>query len=580
MSKSSNTEVDKIAQRRQETEKRLEAMKGRGGKKKPLKTQGSKVGRILFPIIIVVLILAVIVWVAFAMGLPQKYTSPLSIGNEKISNLEYNYYFSNQMNQFTQAGIIKSNALGEPDLNGSAAMLGQNMTWGQYIKQNTEKNIQEIHIKASLAKAAGMELTDENKQVIDNVFKDLKTRHPSDTDAHNALIDEYGVGASEEGLRAIFTDMLLAEQYDKEHPKTFKFSESDVDKYYKEHSDDVDQVTYRSYMIQMDSDKNADGTKAQKTEEQKKADQTKAKEIANEILGKITNEDSFNQAIMLNVPDDKKAEYEKDPEKTLQTNIKGAIVNKEVADWLFDKNRQNGDKAVISSNDFEFVVYFISRHKDEMHLPTVRHILFAADRKTASPEEIEKAKKLAEDNLAKIKDEKDMEKLGQVLLTDGIAKESKLYEDVPYGQMVPEFNDWIFDKNRKPGDKAIVQTDYGFHIMYFVKFSDQPVWYTKCLSALQAEKYQKEIEDLKKDPAYKITEDSFGMNFVKYKVKGSAPEETTTAPAESSAPAGSEAAADATSSAGSEAPAESSAPAGSEAPAASTSPAATSAPAN
>ena len=34
--------------------------------------------------------------------------------------------------------------------------------------------------------------------------------------------------------------------------------------------------------------------------------------------------------------------------------------------------------------------------------------------------------------------------------------------------MVPAFNDWMFDKNRKPGDSGIVKTDYGYHIMYYV----------------------------------------------------------------------------------------------------------------
>ena len=38
--------------------------------------------------------------------------------------------------------------------------------------------------------------------------------------------------------------------------------------------------------------------------------------------------------------------------------------------------------------------------------------------------------------------------------------------------MVPEFNDWCFDANRKPGDTAVVTTDYGCHVMYFVGTSD------------------------------------------------------------------------------------------------------------
>ena len=47
-----------------------------------------------------------------------------------------------------------------------------------------------------------------------------------------------------------------------------------------------------------------------------------------------------------------------------------------------------------------------------------------------------------------------------------------LYEDVYAGQMVPTFNDWCFDESRQPGDTGIVETDYGYHIMYFSSYSE------------------------------------------------------------------------------------------------------------
>lgn len=43
-----------------------------------------------------------------------------------------------------------------------------------------------------------------------------------------------------------------------------------------------------------------------------------------------------------------------------------------------------------------------------------------------------------------------------------------LYEDVTEGYMVEAFNDWCFDESRMPGDYGMVQTPYGWHIMYFV----------------------------------------------------------------------------------------------------------------
>ena len=33
--------------------------------------------------------------------------------------------------------------------------------------------------------------------------------------------------------------------------------------------------------------------------------------------------------------------------------------------------------------------------------------------------------------------------------------------------MVEQFEDWCFDKERKPGDTGIVETKYGYHVMYY-----------------------------------------------------------------------------------------------------------------
>ena len=34
--------------------------------------------------------------------------------------------------------------------------------------------------------------------------------------------------------------------------------------------------------------------------------------------------------------------------------------------------------------------------------------------------------------------------------------------------MVTSFNDWVFDETRKAGDVGIVETEYGWHIIYFI----------------------------------------------------------------------------------------------------------------
>lgn len=55
-----------------------------------------------------------------------------------------------------------------------------------------------------------------------------------------------------------------------------------------------------------------------------------------------------------------------------------------------------------------------------------------------------------------------------------------LYEGFTPGTMVAEFNDWCFDESRQPGDYGLVKTQFGYHIMYFVKgyVEENPDWET------------------------------------------------------------------------------------------------------
>lgn len=59
----------------------------------------------------------------------------------------------------------------------------------------------------------------------------------------------------------------------------------------------------------------------------------------------------------------------------------------------------------------------------------------------------------------------------------GSASNGGLYEEVYPGQMVDTFNDWCFDASRQVGDSGIVETTYGYHIMYFSGTCDHPYWY-------------------------------------------------------------------------------------------------------
>ena len=51
----------------------------------------------------------------------------------------------------------------------------------------------------------------------------------------------------------------------------------------------------------------------------------------------------------------------------------------------------------------------------------------------------------------------------------GKVTDGGLYANVAVGDMVKPFEDWIFDSARTPGQTGLVKSDFGYHVMYFVK---------------------------------------------------------------------------------------------------------------
>lgn len=95
-----------------------------------------------------------------------------------------------------------------------------------------------------------------------------------------------------------------------------------------------------------------------------------------------------------------------------------------------------------------------------------RHILFSyTDPQTGQPiYDDSTAKKKADSILSLINAGADFASLAKQYSTDAGSKDKGgLYESFAYGQMVPEFNDFAF--NKPSGSRAVVKTAFGYHVM-------------------------------------------------------------------------------------------------------------------
>ncbi len=174
----------------------------------------------------------------------------------------------------------------------------------------------------------------------------------------------------------------------------------------------------------------------------------------------------------------------------------------DLREWVSAEERKEGEvySVMATSGGAAYVAMYIGSHDNsEVHLVNVRHVLIAPKGEPDkdggySDAQMEGAKAEAEELLngwlAGDKTEDSFAKLANEKSTDtGSNTNGGLYEDVYPGQMVTNFNDWCFDESRKPGDTGIVESDYGYHIMYFVGNTEQNYRDYQAEEQLLEEKY-------------------------------------------------------------------------------------------
>ena len=98
---------------------------------------------------------------------------------------------------------------------------------------------------------------------------------------------------------------------------------------------------------------------------------------------------------------------------------------------------------------------------------------------------------------------------------DSNASTGGLYENIYPGQMVESFEDWCYDEARKAGDVEIVETEYGYHIMYFVSDTEQTYRDYMITETMRAEDTNAWYNDLvEKTVITKLTQKFIDKDFI------------------------------------------------------------------
>jgi predicted DNA binding CopG/RHH family protein len=294
--------------------------------------------------------------------------------------------------------------------------------------------------------------------------------------------------------------MLLSNRYADEKVNSFTFSDETCQLAYEENPDQYDVVNYRVFYMRADIPTGA--TSAEKTKALQEAE-----DKANEMLENITDSESFRKLCIDYASEEDQVTYRTEDVSLQRNKHQKDVTQTAQKTWLFDAEREPSDKTVIESSSGYYVLFFESRSKPEFPWAHVRHILIQANQDSADEAAIKAAKEQAESILAEYesgeKTEEAFAELAREYSEDGNASQGGLYENIYPGQMVEPFEDWCFDPNRKVGDTGIVQTDFGFHVMYYSGQAG-PDWKMNVTQTLRDKAYAEYVEEEVKNYPYKI----------------------------------------------------------------------------
>lgn len=480
----------KIEQRKAEAYKIRKRNQKRAGRK----IRPSAMKKLIAGIIVAILVIVCGGLGFLSSGLARRTITAAKIGNDKISAAEYSYYYNSSFNNYYQQ---MSSYFGEQyvGIDMTKSLKSQDYTDGQtyadYFSQDALNSLQFVSAMSAEAKKAGYTLSEEDQKTYDDQIAQIETA------AQNAgmKLDKYivslcGKGYTMDMYKNILQKELLAYGYSEQQRDSYSYTDEDLEAYYQENKENFDKVDFRyvSFLQQA-----ATETTSEVTLEQAKAD-------AEAFIEGITNEVQFSQKALERAQEQNGEEATDNSLRSDVLKSSADSIDTNLGSWLFDASRKAGDIELIEKADgtgYYVVMLVTPAARDEYNTANVRHILVHINDNVTE----EDAKAKAEEIFAEWQNGEHTEEAFAALANKysddtGSNTNGGLYENVYPGEMVTAFDEWVFAVDHQPGDVAIIESEYGYHIMYFVSMNEKPQWMNTAESAMRSADYDEWYEGI------------------------------------------------------------------------------------
>lgn len=523
---------------REERKKRMENAAKKNAKKSPQMTKAKKViGKVVAIVLAVVVCLAAVYGIFNFFGIPQKVLTAAKIGDERVTVAKYNFYYMDMyLNTYNQSqsydsqygagygamytGYDSSKSPMEQEYPGTLEDFeGESATWADYFRVQSLKYLQTYLAYAKLAKEAGMTLDEDELADIDEQVESIRSSAESnDYSLDRYLTKIYGKGVNEKLLREVMEERQLAYKYAQQKQEDVETGVTDaqIEEEYTANPAEYALVTLNGFVVSADTSAIADDATDDEKTAATEAAMADAKTKAEGYAAKVNSAETLlEQAKAYNsTATEASVKLEDVTGTTLASSFSQAA-----SDWAYAAERAVGDVTVVETSKGYAVLYMaVLPHKDMSKPVDVRHILIQFDTTTdesgntvaltsAEKEAYYQQAQAIYNQFLENPTEENFATLANNNSDDtGSNTNGGLYEDVHVGDMVTAFNDWCFDPNRKPGDSGIIETNYGYHVMYYVGNDNEETWKSTVRSALASDALSAFDDEIVNGETYKINE--------------------------------------------------------------------------
>lgn len=486
-------------------------------------------------IVAAAIVIAIAGYACYSFGVFERMKSFETVSGEKYSVVDYEYYYKSLHNKVYGMAYEYDNYYGQgygysytgydynklPEdqtypYNDYTLEDGSKATWKQYFEHAALVNLQKNIVLSDMAKEADFEVSAEAKAEVEDQLQQLRDNIAESAEKNGGAIslgkylrNYYGKGMSESKFLEIVERETLATEYANYLIETRAdgYDLAKLEEIYNKDPKSYNCVDFRMFTISPETaDLAEDATDEEKEAANEKAE-AEAKKKADEMFGKIEDEKTFVALAEEYATEAQKESNDySDSQTTLSQYVTYSTVSsnfsEDILDWLYGDKAAANEKKMFEENGTYYIFYMLKpAYRDDDTLPVnVRHILYQIDEEATDKEaESKKQKAAAEAALKKINESADklatfLELVEAESADTGSSSKGGLYEYVGRGQYVKEFEAWALDPNRKEGDIDIVETSYGFHVMYFEKAFTKPYWQILIGNTLANESLTKELE--------------------------------------------------------------------------------------